>query len=126
MAQVGLGDMKTIIAGSRHIRDVSVVFDAADSCGWEITEIVSGGAMGVDKAGEIYAYSRPGKHIPLVRFNAPWHLYGRVAGPMRNKQMAEYADALILVWDGKSPGSKSMKAEALARGLRIHEVIVEV
>jgi hypothetical protein len=39
--------------------------------------------------------------------------------------MAEYADALILVWDGKSRGSASMKREMEKLGKPIYEVIVK-
>ena len=41
-------------------------------------------------------------------FNADWNKHGRAAGPMRNKQMADYADVLIAVWDGQSKGTKNM------------------
>lgn len=33
---------------------------------------------------------------------------GRKAGPLRNKQMAEYADGVVLFWDQKSRGTRSM------------------
>ena len=42
---------------------------------------------------------------------AQWDLYGRAAGPIRNAQMADYADAAIIIWDGKSPGSLNMIKE---------------
>ena len=41
-------------------------------------------------------------------FPADWDKHGRAAGPIRNKQMADYADVLIAVWDGKSRGTKNM------------------
>jgi predicted Rossmann fold nucleotide-binding protein DprA/Smf involved in DNA uptake len=44
--------MKTIVAGSRSITDIQTVSDAVEQCGWTITEIVSGGATGVDTLGE--------------------------------------------------------------------------
>lgn len=46
--------------------------------------------------------------IPVVEFPADCKLHRKAAGPIRNEQMAQYADALILVWDGKSAGSSSM------------------
>ena len=53
----------------------------------------------------------------------------RAAGPIRNRWMAEWAalepgGVLVLVWDGRSPGSASMKREAQATGLRIFERVV--
>ena len=55
----------------------------------------------------------------LCQFLAQWDKYGRQAGPMRNRQMAENADALIAYWDGESRGSKNMIEEAKKRGLKV-------
>lgn len=41
--------MKTIIAGSRDITDPSYLQPALQKADWSITEIVSGGASGVDQ-----------------------------------------------------------------------------
>lgn len=97
--------MKTIIAGSRTITNYEDVLNATSLIGWDISEIVSGGARGVDKFGERYAdyYS-----LPIKRFPADWDKYGKRAGVIRNNDMAEYADALIAVWDLKSKGTKHM------------------
>ncbi len=104
--------MKVIIAGSRTIRDVTYV----ESCiglaiaenDIDVTEVVSGGAVGVDSIGEGWARSNG----ILVKWFLPrWELYGRRAGPMRNKKMAKYADVLIAIWDGKSRGTANMIKE---------------
>lgn len=39
--------------------------------------------------------------------------------------MADYADAMILVWDGKSRGSANMLKQAREKGLKIYEKVVE-
>lgn len=109
--------MKTIVAGSRSITDISIVRTAIENCGWSITEIVSGGANGVDKIGELLAKE---KSIPLKIFPADWDLHGKKAGHFRNSQMAYYADALVLVWNGKSRGSADMLHQAKQRGLRVY------
>jgi predicted Rossmann fold nucleotide-binding protein DprA/Smf involved in DNA uptake len=99
--------MKVIIAGSRDFNDYEAVKKYADhilSNQSEI-EIVSGGANGVDKLGEQYAKE---KGYKLTIFKADWNKYGKSAGPKRNAQMAEYADALIAFWDGESRGTKNM------------------
>ncbi len=108
--------MKTIIAGTRDI-DMRGVLSLLlrDFKAWEITEVVSGNSGNVDFAGEQWAESHG---LPLRLFPANWKL-GRSAGPRRNRQMAEYADALILIWDGKSRGSFNMLGEATRKGLRI-------
>lgn len=95
--------MKVIIAGSRNLD--GPVDLAVDKSAFNITEIVSGGARGIDKAGEVWA---AGSGIPIKQFLADWDQYGKRAGFMRNDEMAEYADALIAIWDGKSKGTLHM------------------
>lgn len=41
-------------------------------------------------------------------------------GPIRNAEMAEYADAVILMWDGKSKGTLNMLNTAHKKGLEIY------
>lgn len=108
--------MKTIIAGSRAIRDYGVVARAIQESGFEITEVVSGGAQGVDSLGEVWAN---GNHVPVKRFPAKWKRYGSKAGPIRNQQMADYADALVAVWNGKSSGTRDMIKKARKCGLKV-------
>jgi SLOG family YspA-like protein len=108
--------MKTIIAGSRTITDPMLVWRAIDHSGFEITEVVSGAAKGVDQIGEVWGLVH---FVPVKYFEADWDRYGKSAGAIRNVQMAEYADALIAVWDGKSPGTKNMIETARKRGLKV-------
>ncbi len=110
---------KVIIAGTRTFDDYSLLREYADDMLSQVDdriEIVSGGAQGADALGERYARERG---YSLRVFPADWTQYGRKAGPMRNRQMAEYADALLVYWDGKSRGTKNMIEEAKARGLKI-------
>lgn len=97
--------MKVIIAGSRDIVDRGAVGRAILNFPFEITEIVSGNARGVDTIAESIAAT---KGYPVKLFSADWDKYGKPAGAIRNKQMADYADALIAVWDGQSRGTKNM------------------
>lgn len=69
------------------------------------TEIVSGTARGADLLGEKYATEN---EIQIKRFPADWNRFGKSAGYKRNEEMANYADACICFWDGKSRGTKSM------------------
>lgn len=110
--------MKVIIAGGRKFKP------DAKSALWLIellkvlqpSEIISGGAKGADKFGEEAAKTLD---IPIRQFPAKWNDFGRKAGMMRNKQMAEYADACILLPGGV--GTANMKKEALNRGLIVYE-----
>lgn len=118
--------MKCIIAGSRHIDKIYAMallykfIIRNQSLFNNITEIVSGGAPGVDQAAEFFAENR---FIDFKCFPADWS-QGKKAGPLRNRQMAEYADVLILVWDGKTRGSASMKREMERLKKPVYEIIV--
>ena len=59
-------------------------------------------------------------NLRVQRFPADWGTYGISAGPRRNASMAEYADALIAVWDGVSRGTRNMIQEARKRGLKVY------
>lgn len=109
--------MKVIIAGSREIEDYDALVSTIEEAGLEITEVVSGGCRGVDYMGERWA----GEHgIPVRQFAADWVTHGRMAGELRNREMAHYAEALILLWDGKSPGASCMLRESTDAGIPTH------
>ena len=108
--------MKTIIAGSRNFYGYAVLEEMINVITWEITEVVSGGAKGVDKMGELWADDH---NVPLIRFPAEWDKYGKAAGYIRNKQMAEYADALIAIQLQGSKGTANMITLAREMGLKV-------
>ena len=90
--------MRTIIAGSRQMTTEAAMEMVLADLGWTITEVVSGGAAGADRLGEAWA-TRNG--IPVKRFPADWARFGKGAGPVRNREMALYAEALVAFWDGR-------------------------
>lgn len=67
------------------------------------TEIVSGGAKGIDSDAKEYALQNK---ITLTEFLPDYQRYGRGAPLKRNIQIIEYADMVLAVWDGKSRGTK--------------------
>ena len=90
--------MKLLIVGSRSITD----FDLSPYIADEVDTIISGGAGGVDSLAEAYAdLHRLSKYIMRPRYD----LYGRGAPLRRNEQMVDLADAVLIVWDGKSKGT---------------------
>lgn len=125
--------MKTIIAGGRHITKSQ--FDNAFNqfpYKYLITEVVSGVALGVDTFGELWADNN---EIVVTPFEAEWNnfdlpfcvikytkngrKYNAAAGVYRNQQMAEYADMLVLIYDGESSGSTDMLNRATQQKLVI-------
>jgi hypothetical protein len=109
--------MKVIIAGSRNLVDIKDVEDAIKTSGFEITEVVSGAAKGVDHNGEVWAKKNG---IRVKQFHANWNKHGRTAGYVRNQEMADYAEGLIAVWDGESNGTRDMIRRARKLGLVVH------
>lgn len=125
---------KVIIAGSRDLTlapyAISEIvrlagYETSSTLAWIddkplIEQVVCGKAKGIDTSGEEWAHTAG---VKVVGVPAHWELYGRAAGPIRNKKMADYADDLILVWDGKSTGSASMKSIMLGVGKPVYEVV---
>jgi len=113
--------MKLIIAGTRSFSSLSYTVQAAIDhyALTDIDEVVSGGAKGIDLLGETWADEN---NVPIKRFPADWSK-GKMAGPMRNKEMAAYGDALLLIWDGESKGSKNIRAYVSTLDKPIYEVI---
>lgn len=111
--------MKLIIAGGRDYeltaQDFHRLIDIRQR--HNIKEIVSGACpTGADVGGETFAAEW---EIPVRRFPADWAKWGKRAGPIRNAQMAEYADAVALFPGGR--GTESMMREAISQGLRIFD-----
>lgn len=91
--------MKTAIIGSRSIEDYALLLQAIE--GMTITEVISGGAAGVDKMAERYAKEQG---LPLTIIRPDWRK-GKEAGPMRNQKIVELADQVLALWDGRSKGT---------------------
>lgn len=112
---------KVIVAGTRTFDDYALMRSKLDFFLQNRTdvEIVSGAARGADQMGERYAAERG---FCVTQFPADWDRHGKSAGYIRNAQMAEYADAAVIFWDGMSRGSKHMIDLAKAKGLRVRVV----
>lgn len=119
--------MKLIVAGSRtfyvshHFIDDVYCIKCPELDYPE--EIVCGGAKGIDEAGKRWGHTLSSKDRVKL-FPADWDKHGKAAGPIRNREMAQYADALLLIWDGKSRGSANMKSEMQKLGKPVYEVIL--
>lgn len=116
--------MKIIIAGDRNFSDYEtlkrVCSEACDKIEkarpYDGITIVSGTCRGADKLGEQFAHERK---YGVVLFPADWNKFGRAAGPIRNRNMAEYADMLIAFWHGTKGGTSSMIGLAEKAGIFI-------
>ena len=91
--------MKLLIVGSRSITD----FDLSPYVRRDVDTIISGGACGIDSVAERYADLR---HLSKYIIRPRYDLYGRAAPLKRNEQMVDMADAVLIVWDGRSKGTQ--------------------
>lgn len=91
--------MKIAIIGSRSITD----FDLSEHIPKDTTEIVSGGAMGVDSLARSYAIL---KGLKLTEFLPDYKRFRKCAPLKRNIHIVEYSDCVLAFWDGKSRGTK--------------------
>jgi predicted Rossmann fold nucleotide-binding protein DprA/Smf involved in DNA uptake len=92
--------MKIAVVGSRNV----TVADIGRYIS-EVDEIVSGGAAGVDSCAAEYAKE---KGIKLIVFLPQYERYGRAAPIVRNKEIVDYADKIIVFWNGSSKGALSV------------------
>lgn len=130
---------KLIIAGSRTITDPNIL-DRAISFfkikKEDIAEIVCGMAYGVDMLGKWYGERN---NIPVAEFPAAWNdlktppvyikknkygEYNCLAGIVRNKKMAQYADKLLAIWDQESKGTSNMidEMKSLDKEVMVYEL----
>lgn len=110
---------KVIVAGGRYFNNYELLKESLDRLLQNKLPnviIVSGTARGADTLGEKYAVERD---LSIVEFPADWDKYGKSAGYRRNAEMADYADACVVFWDGKSKGTKHMIDLAEKKGIQL-------
>ncbi len=93
--------MKIAIIGSRNLHIENLEHYLPQN----VTEMISGGAKGIDTDAESFAKENG---IKTVIFLPDYSRYGRGAPIVRNKQIVDYADEVIAFWDGKSRGTLSV------------------
>lgn len=91
--------MKVAVIGSRGLK----VDNLGEYLPEGTTEIISGGAKGVDVCAREYAISHG---IKLTEFLPEYEKYGKSAPLKRNISIIECADLVIAFWDGKSNGTR--------------------
>ena len=110
--------MKIAVIGSRN----SMVEDLGQYLPEETTEIVSGGASGIDTCAREYAYE---KGLMLTEFLPDYKRYGRGPPFRRNLQIINYADEVLALWDGQSKGTKFVIEYCKAKNKPIQVYLIE-
>jgi hypothetical protein len=114
--------LKLVIAGGRNFNlPTSFIHAACLHFNLNPTLIIQGEANGVDASAKRYALEQA---LPQQGVKADWTANGRAAGPMRNAEMALLGEALLLIWNGQSVGSASMRREMLKRNKPVYEIVL--
>ncbi len=104
--------MRVAIVGSRGLK----VSNLGKYLPEDVTEIVSGGAKGIDTCAKEYALSNG---IKLTEFLPEYEKYGRSAPLKRNITIIENADLVLAFWDGSSRGTKYVMDNCKSRGIPV-------
>lgn len=110
--------MKVAIVGSRNLTNITL----DQYISKEVEEIVSGGAVGVDLCAAEYAKNNG---LKLTEFLPQYERYGRAAPIVRNKEIVNYADKIIVFWNGSSKGSLSVINYAKKIGKPVEVIICD-
>ena len=93
--------MKVAVVGSRDI----LIENLEEYMPENVSEIISGGAKGVDTCAEEYANK---KGIKVTVIKPEYSRYGRGAPIIRNKTIVDLCDVALIFWNGTSKGTKSV------------------
>ena len=100
-------EVKLAIVGSRTFNDYAtfnyVMNKICRENGYDVKQVISGGAAGADTYGEQFARLR---HIPLKVFKPDWKGEGKKAGFLRNVDIIKACTLCVAFWDGTSHGTK--------------------
>lgn len=110
--------MKVAVIGSRGLS----VSNLGRYLPENTTEIVSGGAKGVDTSAREYALSH---EIKLTEFLPEYTKYGRSAPLKRNITIIEYSDIVLAFWDGKSRGTKFVIDNCRKLGVEVRVYVID-
>ncbi|MCD8157843.1 MAG: hypothetical protein LUD77_02805 [Clostridiales bacterium] len=110
-------NMKIAIIGSRNLHITNLEKYLPE----DTTEIVSGGARGIDSDARKYALQN---NLPLKEFLPNYNKYGRKAPLKRNLEIIAYADLVIAFWDGQSHGTKYVIDNCRKHGVPVKVVTI--
>ena len=110
--------MKIAIVGSRNLTNIALEEYLSE----EPEELVSGGAVGIDSCVAEYAKR---KGIKLTEFLPQYDRYGRAAPIVRNREIVDYADQMIVFWNGSSKGTLSVIRYAKKVGKPIEVILCQ-
>lgn len=113
--------LKVIVAGGRDFKNYDLLSEKLDKLFSKRADVVifSGMANGADSLAVKYAEQNK---LRVSEFPAQWKKFGNASGFRRNVEMARYADACVVFWDGKSAGTKHMIETAKRMNLKLRVI----
>lgn len=116
---------RIIVCGGRNFNDKNLFEETLDRIIplYDSPELISGHASGADMLAEEYAQKN---NLRITVFKPDWKKYGRAAGPIRNREMIQFAaeeqPVIIAFWNGSSRGTKNMIEQGEKAGAKIHVI----
>ncbi len=107
--------MKVAVIGSRSFNDYKLLSETLDKI--KITLLISGSALGADTLGEQYAKEND---IETKIFLPDWEKHGRAAGMIRNTDIVNESEVVIVFWDGSSRGS----ADSINKAKKLNKKLI--
>lgn len=104
--------MKIAIIGSRNLQVSNLEKYLPEGT----TEIVSGGALGIDRCAREYALANG---LKLTEFLPEYKKYGRGAPLRRNLLIIDYADEVFAFWDRQSRGTQYVIEQCKKRNKKV-------
>ncbi len=112
--------LKVIVCGSREFEHYNYLKSVLDDFFSTVEDkditIISGGCSGIDQLGEMYAEDND---LKMQRYPAQWKIYGKAAGPKRNREMVAIADMVIAFPKKSGRGTKSLISYANKKGIPV-------
>ena len=113
--------MKVAVIGSRGLQNrcyETICAHVPRGC----TEIISGGAAGVDKQAERYAEEHK---LKLTVVLPDYATFEKSAPLIRNAEIVGRADYVLVIWDGKSRGSHNVIMTCLKTNKPFHVFVLD-
>lgn len=117
--------MRVAVIGSRNVGEGYYALVCKHMPG-NASEIVSGGAVGVDSLAKRYAAAN-GLPIRIIRpdYRGKRETYERKLAPLeRNREIVDCADVVLAFWDGRSSGTAYTIEYARKCGKPVRVIIV--
>lgn len=113
--------MRFVVFGGRNYSNRELVFKTLDNLLKKHGKfvVVSGAASGADTLAADWARARS-KYVRLEEYPAEWKKYGRAAGPIRNREMANAAIDMGICFEG-GRGTAHMKSLLEDKGIPVIE-----